>query len=268
MHLLYTDETNLDPKQSDFFLYGGVSVNANEGRNVCENIAALRAKHGYKAEDVLKFNTRQRPDHVSPDVHRAIKQEVIEMAGQHGVKLFASMVLHDLAKDPDKARRFGINSICFHFNCFLNRESDIGLVLIDTFNEGDLREVIREKWAVGLKNMPYSKTMGLSRIIGYHIAMIGGSHLCSMADIILGALSFAINNRTDAAKEAVVSALLKQLAALVIRNGDDRVSELSLFFSPKVITAPPFLSQYLRLHDFFADHGLAPAQSITNFREY
>ncbi|MEN6535003.1 MAG: DUF3800 domain-containing protein [Bryobacteraceae bacterium] len=197
-----------------------------------------------------------------------IKQEVMQLAGQHRVKLFVSTVLHDLAKNPDKARRYGINTICFHFNCFLNQEADVGIVLIDTFNEGDLREIIREKWAVGVKNLPYSKTMRLTRILGYHVAMIGGSHLCSLTDIVLGALGFAINNRDDEARTPIVTAIMKQLSPLFLKCGDGDVSELSLFFSPKVVTAPPFLARYEFLQDFFREHGLPPAQSIISSAIY
>lgn len=265
MYLLYTDESNVDPDRSDFFVYGGVAVNAIEGEALCKGIAELRTRHG-RPGDVLKFNTRQRPSHITPETHRTIKQEAMELAGRHGVKLFASMVLHDLADNPDKARRYGINTICFHFNCFLNCQPDVGLVLIDTFNEGDLRHIIREKWAVGLKNMPYSKTLGLTRILGYHIAMIGGSHLCSLTDIILGAFSFAINNRDDGEKAPVVTAIMNQLGTLFLKDHDGEVSELSLFFSPKVITAPPYLTRYQRLRDFFQVYGLTPAQRITDQR--
>lgn len=268
MYLLYTDESNVNPERTEFFVYGGVAVNANQGEALCEGVAALRAKYGYRPGDVLKFNTHQRPASITPEVHRAIKQEVMELAGNHSVKLFVSVVLHDLANNPEKARRYGINTICFHFNCFLRRETDVGLVLIDTFNEGELREIIREKCAVGLRNMPYSKTMGLTRILGYHIAMIGGSHLCALTDIVLGALSFAINKRNDEAKAPIVTAIMNQLAPLFLKDSNDRVSELSLFFSPKIIAAPPFQARYERLHAFFGDHGMTPAQRITNVRIY
>jgi hypothetical protein len=46
----------------------------------------------------------------------------------------------------------------------------------------------------------------------------------------------------------------------------DKVSDWSFFFSPKVIKAPPFLTRYQNLNDFFGQHGLRPLQSITDER--
>jgi hypothetical protein len=267
MYLLYTDETNTDPKQSDFFVYGGVAVKTEEAADICNHIAAIRTKYRYGPGDLLKFNTKQRPTHVTPDAHRAVKQELMQMAAKYDVKLFSSMVLFDIAGNCEKGRRFGINSVCAHFHRFLERRLDFGLMLIDTFKEAELREIIKEKWAVGLKDMPYSKTMGLTRILGYHVAMISSSHLCSLTDIILGALGCVINYRQDESKAELVSTLVKQIVPFcIMENG--RVSDWSLFFSPKVIKAPPFLSRYQHLKNFFGQHGLPPLQPITDERYY
>lgn len=133
MYLLYSDETNLDPANSDFFVYGGVAFNSVHAEGLSRDIAALRAKHGYKRADVLKFNTKERPAHVNAETHRLIKQGVMELAAHHEVKLFASMILHSVATSPDEARRNEINRIAYHYDCFLNREKDVGLVLVDMF---------------------------------------------------------------------------------------------------------------------------------------
>jgi hypothetical protein len=268
MQLLYTDETNLDPEHADFFAYGGISVDVTHTAALSADINALRGRYGYGRQDVLKFNTRERPNHITPAVHAQIKQAVMEAAAQHQVKFLASLILHQVATSPDDARRNEINRICYHFDCHLNRVGDVGLVLIDTFQDAQLTNILREKFQVGLRGMPYTHEMPLSRILGYHLATIGSSHFCSVIDIVLGAFRFVVNNRNDATKAGVVRELLAQMAPLFIRDDRARVSELSLFFSPKVIRAKRYREQYEALHRFFGDAGLTPYQAITGERNY
>jgi hypothetical protein len=263
MYLLYTDETNIDPTTTEFFVYGGVAFNADHAEALSHGITSLRAKHGYKREDVLKFNTRERPAHVDAEMHRHIKKEVMELAAQHEVKLFASMILHSVATNVDEARRNEINRIAYHYDCFLNRERHVGLVLVDMFTDGQLHNHLREKFTVGLKDMPYSKVMPLHRILGYHLATVGSSHFCSLIDIVLGALRFAINSRKDPSKTAVVGQILSQLSPLCIREANGSVSELCLFFSPKNIRVPQYRAEYQGLSDLFASSGMTPSQAIT-----
>jgi hypothetical protein len=82
--------------------------------------------------DLLKFNTRERPRHISPEQHLEAKREVMEAAAEHGVKLIASFLLHNIAKTTgvDEARRNEINRVCLHFNAYLHRVEDHGLVLV------------------------------------------------------------------------------------------------------------------------------------------
>ena len=263
MYLLYTDETNVDPTTTDFFVYCGVAINTNQAEALSKGISSLRAKHGYKREDVLKFNTVERAAQIAPSTHRLIKQEVMELAAQHEVRLFASMILHNVATSPDDARRNEINRIVYHFDCFLHREKESGLVLVDTFTDGQLNNILREKFTVGLKDMPYSKVMPLERILGYHVATVGSSHFCSVIDIVLGALRFAINSRKDTTKKSVIDQLLKQVSPLCIRDTDGSVSDLSLFFSPKAIKVPAYRAEYQGLKDLFTSAGMPPSQEIS-----
>ena len=154
MHLLYTDEVNVNPQNSEFFIYAGVAVSDAAAQALSEEIGAIRQKLGYKPGDVLKFNTVERPTHIGPDAHREAKRLVMEGAAQHEVKLLASFILHSVATSPDEARRNEINRICFHFNCFLVREKDDGLVLVDPFTDslGHLADHLREKFSVGLES--------------------------------------------------------------------------------------------------------------------
>jgi len=166
MHLLYTDETNIDPAISDFFAYAGVAIPGEVAGHPSSRNEAARADNGYGVDDLLKFNTKERPGHVSPEAHREAKRQVLEEAASHGVKLFCSFILHRVASSRQDARLNEINRICDHFNCYLNRVSDHGLVLIDTFQDTNLLAFLRQKFSLGLKGLPYSSSYRLDRLLG------------------------------------------------------------------------------------------------------
>jgi hypothetical protein len=263
MHLLYTDETNLDPATSDFFTYAGIAVPSDAAGTLSKGIDDLRTHYGYGPNDLLKFNTKERPKHISADAHKNLKRDLMGAAVQNRVTLFASFIMHRVATSPADARRNEINRICFHFNCYLNRVNDHGLVLIDTFQDNLLSRFLREKFSVGLVGLPYSATYRLDRVLGFHLASIGSSNFCSIVDVVLGALRYSINARKDQAKSQVTQTLLAQLAPLAIRAPSGKVEEISFFFSPKTIRAPSYLKEYEALHSYFAQNGLDCQQRPT-----
>jgi hypothetical protein len=48
VHLLYTDEVNMDPDNSEFFVYAGVSIPGENAAALHADIEALRKRNGYK----------------------------------------------------------------------------------------------------------------------------------------------------------------------------------------------------------------------------
>ena len=263
LHLLYADEVNVDPDSSEFFVYAGISIPGDRAGQLSEEIDELRPKYGYRAGDLLKFNTKERPNHIKPEAHLEIKRAVMAKIGEHGGKLFASFILHDIAKSPEEARRNEINRICFHFNAFLHRVDGHGIVLLDTFVDHQLNGILREKFAIGLTGLPFSPTLRLDRTLGFHLASIGTSNFCSVIDIVVGSLRYAINCRTDSKKQKIANQLLRQISPLCLRDPFDEVDELSLFFSPKTIKSAAFRKKYLGLQEMLGDAGMPPAQSIT-----
>jgi len=256
MHLLYTDEANVDPTKAEFFAYAGVAIPGELAGQLSHRIDQVRAANGYGPDDILKFNTKERPNHVTPEAHREAKRQLLEEARNHGAKLFSSFILHRVATSPQDARFKEINRICFHFNCYLTRVSDYGLVLIDTFRDSGLSGFLRQEFSVGLKGLPYSKTYRLDRVLGFHLASIGSSNFCSIVDVVIGALRYSVNSRSDASKHSVARTLLTQLEPLLIKGGDGKVDELSVFFSPKTIRAPSYLKKYQALHAYLAANGI------------
>jgi hypothetical protein len=264
MHLLYTDEVNIDPASSDFFIYAGVSISDNNAGALSKEIDSLRSKYSYRSEDILKFNTRERPKHILPEDHRDIKREVLKAAARHEVMLFSSIISHNIATSPEDARRNEINRICYHFDCYLRRKNDFGLVLIDTFQDSKLSKILREKFSVGIKGLPYSPVYRLERILGFHLASIGSSNFCSIVDIVLGSFRYSINSRFDPQKLPTVGTLLGQLNPLCIKTRSGKIDELSVFFSPKRIKAHIYLAEYKALHIFLAENGFEAEQEPSN----
>ena len=218
-----------------------------------------------------RFKMSPGPVGMSHDQFIALKAEALRTAAQHGAKLLVYVVLHDISTNPDEARRNGINTLSYHFDCILNRYDTPGLVLIDRFNDkGNAIEAhLRDKFSIGATDMPFSKEYRLKRIVGFHYSAIGQSHLPSLVDIALGSLRFAINAHTRAENHNRRTALmlLNLLAPLFWREREDGpVPELGFLFSPKSIRKEAYRKRYESLKAFLAEGGVVTSQPITSER--
>jgi len=134
MHLLYCDESNLEERAGDFLLYGGLMVDGARAGDLSAAIDQIRLRHGVPRNYLLKFNPG--PKGFSNEKFIALKRDVLAAAHEHGAQLLVYAVLHDIANNPDDARRKGINTVTYHFHCAMGRiKSGPGLVLIDRFND-------------------------------------------------------------------------------------------------------------------------------------
>lgn len=265
MHLFYCDETNTNPNASEFFIYGGVSIPAETARALSKKIDEIRAEFGFAGSSELKFDTRSRPDNVNAGQHLEAKRQVMEAARQANAKLFSSLINHGIARDTDRAQRLEINRACLHFQLFLEDQEDAGLALFDTFGETAMRPILTEKFHVGLTGLPHRDPYRLDRIVGFHIASMGTSNLCSVVDIVLGAMRFAVNaaSRDEERPRQVAGTLLEQLRPLCLATPDNRVSMRSLFYSPRTVKVPRFAERYGALSRFLADRGFPVEASVT-----
>ena len=269
MYLLYCDETNLEERENDFFVYGGVAVPAENALALSQAIDEIRATSRIARDFRLKFNPG--PENLSHQEFIAVKQSILETAAHHGCILFVSLILHNIATSAVEARRNEINRVCYNFDCFLNRPDTNGLVLIDRFEDTQIDAHLREKFSVGVTGLPYSNEQRLERIVGFHYSAIGQSHFGSIVDIALGSLRFAINacTRNDARKLPTARILLGLLSPLFFRENDrGDVSELSAFFSPKVIRVNDYRARYEEVKRFLSENGIVPDQQITDVRTY
>lgn len=271
MHILYCDESNMEDRAGDFLIYAGIAIDGERAMDLSREIDNIRTRLNVPREYRLKFNPG--PESFTHEKFIELKRQVIEASTRHGVRLLAYLVLHNIATNPDEARRNGINTVCFHFDCLLNRLNDTGLVLIDRFNDAgnQIEAHLAEKFSIGLVGMPYAAEIPMRRIVGYHYSAIRQSHFASLVDVIVGSFRFAINAHCRNIQQNHQSAIniLQAISPLFVRNSaGNEVSELGLIFSPKTIRAAGYRAQYQGLKDFLEAAGIPTEQQITDQRTY
>lgn len=251
-------------------LYGGLMIPGENAKLLSVEVDDIRREFGVDANFKLKFNPG--PNGMVHLTFASLKQRLIEAAIRHGAKLIVYLILHDIARSPDEARRNGINSVSYHFDCLMNRLGGPGIVLIDRFNDqgNQIEAHLTQKFSMGV-NLPYTPQARLQNILGFHYSSIGQSHFPSLIDVILGSFRFAVNAHTRAMNGHLETAhnILRMLEPLFFReptNGP--VSELSIFFSPKIINVATYREKYQSLKDFLSSVGINTAQPITDQRQY
>lgn len=262
MHLLYTDETNLEERAGDFLLYGGLVVPPESALPLTREVDGIREAYGVPPGFLLKFNPG--PSHLDHEEFKSLKNDLMDAAFDHECTLLVYMVLHDVAQDPDEARRFGINTLAFHFDCLLARERSLGLVLIDRFTDRQIDDQLRERFQVGVRGLPYSEELRLKNIVGFHYTAIGQAHFCTLIDVLLGSLRFAVNavTRADEGRLESANTLLRLVGRLFRCRRDGKVSNLSVHFSPREVRHEGYREIYRRVHDFLAQGGFEPEQRV------
>ncbi|MDP5239757.1 DUF3800 domain-containing protein [Uliginosibacterium sp. 31-16] len=263
MKLLYCDETNFGKNANDFFVYGGIVIDASNAASLSHAVEKIRKELGVPRDYTFKFNPG--PKNFSHEQFIELKSSIIKVVAEHDCKLLINLLLHDIATSSEDARRFGVNTLCYHFDCFLNRPKVAGLVLIDRFDDKQIDGQLKEKLAIGLTGkLPYGGELKIEHIVGYHLTAIGQSHFCSIVDVMLGSLRFAINAFTQKNEQHMQTAknILAQLAPLFWREGSEKVHEISLWFSPKEVKSLAYREKYLALKGFLAENGIDAAQGI------
>lgn len=272
MHLIYCDETNIEENSGDFLIYGGLMVSSDQALSLSVAMDDLRSRLGVPSDYWLKFNPG--PEGFSHVQFIDLKQQALELAIAHGARLLVYVILHDVSSGPDIARRNGINTLCYHFHCVLNRLGGPGLVLIDRFNdEGNKIDAhLREKFSIGIEGLPRrSGPTRLENIVGFHYSAIGQSHLPSLVDVAVGSLRFAINAHTRNQQQNLASAgtILRILEPMFWReNNGEPIPDIGFTFSPMTVRAPKYHAKYMALKDFLAASGVGTSQTIYTERPY
>jgi hypothetical protein len=265
LRILYCDESNLEEKSGDFLLYGGLMINSAAMPDFSSEIDNLRTKFKVPRKHRLKCNPC--PDGLSHSEFSELKSEIVQAAIKYDAALIVYAILHDIATTPDEARRNGINTVCYHFDCILHRIGAFGVVLIDRFTDDKSRidGHLFDKFMIGLTDMPFSKEMRLDRILGFHYSAIGQSHFPSVIDVLLGSLRFALNafTRVDQSRMLTAERILTLLSPLFIREqGSLDVLDLSFVFSPKTVKVEKYKARYRELISFLGRNGIALQQRV------
>lgn len=265
MYLLYCDESNLEERPGDFLLYGGVAIDTGRALDLSRAIDTIRRDAGIEPASRLKFNPA--PDRLSHADFIRVKEQVLRAACEHEVRMFIYLVLHDVAGDPDQARRYGINTVCYHFNVFLRNLNETGLVLIDRFNDegNQIDGHLVEKFSTGISGLPFTPVQRLSQIVGFHYSAIGQSNFPTLIDIALGSFRFAVNaqSRNDNGKLETAGRLLTLINPLIHRHPNrERVSHLGVCFSPSYVRIDRYRAKYIAMKDFFSRSGIEIEQDV------
>src|SRR5690606_33903925 len=100
MFILLTDETNkAHSEDATFFVYGGLIVKLERAAALHTAVAQIRENNGYRASDLLKFDTNSRPEHLTPAQATEAKRQVIAACIENECKFIAYVVHHEIARN-------------------------------------------------------------------------------------------------------------------------------------------------------------------------
>ncbi len=248
MWYMFADETNMTATSGKFFIYGGVAFSSRNSEIIHQKIESIRKYFNFKPSDSLKFNSVERPKHILPKTHLYIKNVVLQLLNNTNTKLFYSLILHDIASNPNIAREYEINRISLNFNSYLHSLRDRGLIFIDCFKDRNFNKILREKFSKGITWQSNSKTR-LGNVIGYFAATNGSSHFSSVVDIAIGAFRFVVDNYEDRKQQTTCSTILNLLRPLTL-------PQYSIFFSPKTVRKTIHRIKYQKLRNYFRTEGI------------
>lgn len=247
MFLMFGDEADADQAQGKkFFVYGAVFIPTNTIAALHAEIEKTRSAAGFAETDSLKSASRSRPKHISADAHRELKAGVMKAALEIGnVKFCAQVTLHELARNQkhDDLVLFGANTILGKFNSFLEENRSFGYSLLDRIPVEHPYRYLRDKFQVGL-TFPDGKSVRLKRILGVAHTVDGSSNMCSVADILLGAFRYCVNEpENEDAGRAMFPTLMKMMWSRE-QAGNTVVNERGLVFRPANVREDKHRAEY------------------------
>jgi hypothetical protein len=259
MYLMFGDEADKDHTAGKkYFVYGAIFVPTNSIASLHAEIEKARKAAGYADTDSLKSSSNSRPKSVTTEKHRELKNTVMKIGREIGnIKFCAQVTLHELARNQQHDDRvlWGANTILGKFNAFLKDEKAFGYAVMDRIPVKTPYEYLKEKFQVGMI-FSDKRTARLDRILGFAHAADGTSHLCSIADIMLGSFRYCVNEPdNEEAGKAMFPTLMNMMWKRTI-SGKTEVSECGLVFRPKDVKEAKHQAEYealaKRLGDYLA----------------
>lgn len=247
-YFLYADETNTVSNSSvKFFIYGGLFFPVARLPEIHREVEQIRADYGFLPIDELKFDTRSRPHQVTQANHTSAKSEVLDAAVRLDAKFVACIVLHEIArkKTQDVLIGWGVNVVLGAFHRFLDREDGFGIVAMDRIQTKAQFGMLKEKFRQGLIT-PSGTRLIRDRIHSFSASAEGTSHAASVADIVLGAFRFCVNDRQNAVCAVILPKVVRLLWSVPV-NGHPRISNYGLLFRPENIRSERYKQEYSAL---------------------
>ena len=249
MHHFVTDETNKNPVSGQFFIYGGLVVTEDQLVAVHKAVATIRTKYGYRAGDSFKFNTKSKPDHITPAVSRAAKQELVEQLHAIGVRMIVYVILHDIAakKTASEVMNYALNTVAARYHRMLQIEDAMGTMTIDRSDDqhGHLTNLFQYGITIGEWSMPLD-----DRITSFSMTADNSTHLSSAVDIALGAFRYCVNAAGGDGSEVVAADIFSPLAQVIWGVEVDGVKHLGGYGyikRPEDVRAPSYAEKYSHL---------------------
>ena len=263
MQIFYCRDSELDARPGDFLIYGGLVLDGVHAPALSRAVDDIRERAHIGHSFRLGFNAR--PEDRSQEEFAALKQKLIEAAVSHGAKLIASVILHDVAKNPDAARCSGLVSAYRQFDRLLDRFQGPGLMLIERCDDGGARIAAHliHKFSTGSSGLPYSPEIRLYNLPDHHYTAYGQSHFPSLVDMAIGSLRVALNACTASVQANIDTARyhLGLVAPMFYREPDEaRISEVSLLVGRGALQPGQYRAQYQSLRDFLAQAGIDMVQ--------
>jgi hypothetical protein len=247
MYLMFGDEADKD-KMADkkFFAYGAIWCPSNSVPSLHAGIENARKAAGYAETDSLKSSSNSRPKNVTPEKHRELKNEVMRLAREVGnVKFCAQVTLHELARNQSHTELVarGANTILSRFNMFLAEQRSYGYALMDRMPINDPYRYLKDKFQLGMEFQDGS-SIRLDRVMGFGHVCDGSSNLCSVADIMLGAFRYCVNEPEN---EEAGKAMFPTLMSMMWKKeagGKVYVNECGVLFRPKEVRVEKHQAEY------------------------
>jgi hypothetical protein len=244
---MFGDEADREQGRGQkYFVYGAIFVPTNSMQALHAAVEKARKASGLADTDSLKSATKSRPKSLSADAHRELKNNIMMLAREVGkVKFCAQVTLHDLARNQNNYElvTWGANTVLGKFNSFLGENKSYGYALLDRMPIDNPYKYLQEKFQLGMVFID-KPSIRFERILGFGHSVDGSSHLCSVADILLGAFRYCVNEPDN---EEAGKAMFPTLISMMWkrdRDGKSYVNECGLVFRPQNVKEAKHQAEY------------------------
>ncbi len=214
MRFFITDETNIKKDDKfEFFVYGGLVISELEVKALSRKLLALKRRFNIRKERPIKWNNInwKREGILDPEIHKNIKNEILNLVNQSNAKIIISLSPHDFYHTKTfigirintifnhenylRTLKFGVNTCLHRFNKYIESMHEKGIILADTFDHRycpDMKDHCFSLYPDGSGEFP------LSNIIYPVIQMENEySQIHQINDIVLGAITYSMREMAE-----------------------------------------------------------------------